>query len=172
MNIASLKFVLCLPQDYAAKAEQDISRLTKTAKSEHDARVSAEEKLEETEQALTNLTLENTTLQTKVSEMDKVWGAKLEETQNKLQAAESELSTLKQMITHMLTAIIGKFNTCFSCTNSSFLLSAFIDILTRLSCITGKRAASIPKDFVLKLKDLYLTVRQLYFGSCKIIKAT
>ena len=77
MNIASLKFVLCFPQDYAAKAEKDISRLTNTVKSEHDARVSAEEKLEETEQALTNLTQENTTLQTKVSEMDKVWGAKL-----------------------------------------------------------------------------------------------
>ena len=104
--------------------------------------------------------------------MDKVWGAKLEETQNKLQTAESELTTLKQMTTHMLTAITGKFNTCFSCTNSSFLLSAFIDILTRLSCITGNRAASIPKDFALKLKDLYLTVRQLYFGSCEIIKAT
>ena len=114
---------LSCPQDYAAKAEQDIARLTKAMRSKHDARASAEEKLEEAEQTLTNLTQENTTLQTKVSEMDKVWGAKLEEVQNKLQAAESELTTLKQMITHMLTAILGKFNTCFSCTNSS--LSAF-----------------------------------------------
>ena len=104
---------LSWPQDYAAKDEQDIPRLTKTAKSEHDARVLAEEKLEEAEQSLTNLTQENTTLQTKVSEMDKVWGAKLEEAQNKLQAAEAELTTLKQMITQILTALIGKSNTCF-----------------------------------------------------------
>ena len=46
--------------------------------------------------------------------MDKVWGAKLEEAQNKLQAVETELSTLKQMITHMLTAVFGKFSTYFS----------------------------------------------------------
>ena len=78
---------------------------------EHNARVSAEEKLEEIEQTLTNLTQENTSLQTKVSEMDKVWGAKLEEAQNKLQATETELSTLRQMITHMLTAVFGKFST-------------------------------------------------------------
>ena len=104
-------------------------------KSEHNARVSAEEKLEEAEQTLTNLTQENASLQTKVSEIDKVWGAKLEEVQNKLHAIESELSTLKQMITHMLTAIIGKFNTCFACTNSTFPLSALVEILTRLSFV-------------------------------------
>ena len=132
LNIASLRFVLCFSQDYAAKAEQDIARLTKTVKSEHDARVLTEGKLEEAEQTLTNLTQENTSLQTKVSEIDKVWGAKLEEVQNKLQAAESELTTLKQMITHMLTAIIGKFNTCFSCTNSTFLISSFVASLPRL----------------------------------------
>ena len=80
---------------------------------EHNARVTAEEKLEEIEQTLTNLTQENASLQTKVSEMDKVWGAKLEEAQNKLQASKTELSTLKQMITHMLTAVIGKFSICF-----------------------------------------------------------
>ena len=126
MNIASLRFVLCFSQDYAAKAEQDIAWLTKTVKSEHDARVSAEGKLEEVEQTLTNLTQENTSLQTKVSEMDKVWGAQLEEVQNKLQVAESELTTLKQMITHMLTAIVGKFNTCFSCTNLNFMMSLLL----------------------------------------------
>ena len=113
MNTASHKFALFFPQDYVAEAEQDISRLTKTVKSEQDAQVSAEEKLEEAEQTLTSLTQENTTLQTKVSKMDKVWGAKLEEAQNKLQAAEAELTTLKQMITQMLTALIGKPNTCF-----------------------------------------------------------
>ena len=67
--------------------------------SERNARVSTEEKLEEIEQTLTNLTQENTALQTKVSKMEKVWGAKLEEAQSKLQASETELSTQKQMIT-------------------------------------------------------------------------
>ena len=62
---------------------------------------------------MTNLTQENATLQTKVSEMDKVWGAKLEEAHNKLQAAEAELTTLKQMITQMLTALVGKSSSCF-----------------------------------------------------------
>ena len=113
MNIVSHEFGLYFPQDYAAKTEQEISRLTKKAKSEHDTRVTAEEKLEESEQTMTNLTQENANLQSKVTEMDKVWGAKLEEACDKLQAAETELSTLKQMITQMLTALIGKSSTCF-----------------------------------------------------------
>ena len=119
LSTASLKFVLCFSQEYVAKVEQDIARLTKSVECKHNARVSAEEKLEEIEQTLTNLTQENTSLQTKVSEMDKVWGAKLEEAQNKLQAAETELSTLKQMITHMLTAVFGESAHIFLCTNSS-----------------------------------------------------
>ena len=82
-------------------------------KTEHNVRVSADKKLEETEQALVNLAQENAALQTKVTKMDKIWGAKLEEAQNKLQAAEAELLSLKQIITQMLTAIFGKSNTCF-----------------------------------------------------------
>ena len=62
---------------------------------------------------MTNLTQENANLQSKVTEMDKVWGAKLEDACNKLQAVETELSTLKQMINQMLTALIGKSGTCF-----------------------------------------------------------
>ena len=70
-------------------------------KTEQNARVSAEKKVEETEQALVTLSQENATLQ-----------LKLEEAQNKLEATETELSSLKQMITQMLTAIVGKSNTC------------------------------------------------------------
>ena len=102
MNVTSHELALFFPQDYAAKAEEDISRLTKEVKTEQNARVSAEKKVEETEQALVTLSQENAALQTK-----------LEETQKKLQATETELTSLKQMITQMLTAIIGKSNTCF-----------------------------------------------------------
>ena len=66
------------------QADQEIARLTKALESERAARLSAEEKLEETEQTLTNLTQENTTLQTRLSEVEKVWGAQLEEAQGKL----------------------------------------------------------------------------------------
>ena len=69
---------------------------------------------------MTNLTQENATLQTKVTEMDKVWVAKLEEAHNKLQAAKAELTTLKQMITQMLTALVGKSSTCFFLLNQPF----------------------------------------------------
>ena len=109
------------------KADQDISRLTKALESERAARVSAEEKLEETKQTLTNLTQENTTLQTKLSEVEKVWGAQLEEAQGKLQAAEAELSIQKQMITQMLTVVLGKFNMCFFlCTDSSLFCGLYL----------------------------------------------
>ena len=87
-----LKLGCCNVQEEMTKADQDIARLTKALESEWAARVSVEEKLEETEQTLTNLTQENTTLQTKVSEVEKVWGAKLEEAQNKLWASETELT--------------------------------------------------------------------------------
>ena len=110
---ASLRLGCCNVQEEMTKAGQDIARLTKALESEHVARVSAEEKLEETEQTLTNLTQENTTLQTKLSEVEKVWGAKLEEAQNKLQASETELTAQKKMITQMLTAVMGKFSMCF-----------------------------------------------------------
>ena len=101
-------------------------------KAEHDGRVSAEEKLEESEQTLTNLTQENTTLQTKVSEMDKVWGAKLEEVQNKLQTAEAELNSLKQIIAQMLAALVGKLKILILFINSSFCV-IFICYHTNLS---------------------------------------
>ena len=71
-------------------------------KTEQKARVSAEKKIEETEQALVTLSQENAALQ-----------LKLDEAQNKLEATETELTSLKQMITQMLTAIIGESNTSF-----------------------------------------------------------
>ena len=102
MNVTSHELALFFPQDYAAKAEEDISRLNKEVKTEQNARVSAEKKIEETEQALVTLSQENAALQ-----------LKLEEAQNKLEATETELASLKQMITQMLTAVIGKSNSCF-----------------------------------------------------------
>ena len=69
-------------------------------KAEQKARVSAEKKIEETEQALVTLSQENAALQ-----------LKLDEAQNKLETAEKELASLKQMITQMLTAIVGESNT-------------------------------------------------------------
>ena len=69
-------------------------------KAEQKARVSAEKKIEETEQALVTLSQENATLQ-----------LKLDEAQNKLEATETELTFLKQMITQMLTAILGEPDT-------------------------------------------------------------
>ena len=88
-------------QDYAAKAEENISRLNKDVKAEHDARVTAEKKMEGTEQALVTLAQENPALE-----------AKLEETQKKLEATEAELVSLKQVISQMLTAVFGKSSIC------------------------------------------------------------
>ena len=110
LNIISHEIALFFPQDYATTAEQDMSRLAKEVKSKQNARVTAEKKLEGTEQALVNLSQENAALQ-----------SKREETQKKLQATETELLTLKQMITQMLIAIVGKSNACFL-------------LLTRLFC--------------------------------------
>ena len=69
---------------------------------EQETRVSAEKKLEETEQALVTLSQENAALQ-----------LKLDEAQGKLKAADEELSSLKNMITQMLTAILGESDISF-----------------------------------------------------------
>ena len=69
---------------------------------EQKTRISAEKKLEETEQALVTLSQENAALQ-----------LKLDEAQNKLEATEKELTSLKQMITQMLTAILGESDISF-----------------------------------------------------------
>ena len=37
---------------------------------------------------------------------------------------------------------------------------------------SGKRFAEAPRNLSLKLKDLYMFMRELYFGSCEVIKAT
>ena len=71
-------------------------------KTEQKARVSAEKKIEETKQALVTLSQENAALQ-----------LKLDEAQNKLEATEKELTSLKQMITQMLTAILGESDISF-----------------------------------------------------------
>ena len=89
--------------------EENISWLSKEVKTEQNARVSGEKKVEETEQALVILSQGNAALQ-----------LKLEEVQSKLEATETELASLKQMITQMLTAIVGKSNACF------FVLSLLI----------------------------------------------
>ena len=71
-------------------------------KTEQETRVSTEKKLEETEQALVTLSQENAALQ-----------LKLDEAQSKLKATEEELTSLKQMITQMLTAILGESDISF-----------------------------------------------------------
>ena len=126
LSSASHVFEFIFPQDYAAKAEEDISRLNKGVKTEHDARVTIEKKMEGTEQALLTLSQENAALQ-----------SKLEETQKKLEATETELASLKQMITQMLTTIVGKLNTCFFVLSHlfCFLLSVTVVILTPIFCL-------------------------------------
>ena len=80
------------------KAEESISRLNKEVKVEHDGRVSAEKKIESTEQALITLSQENAALQ-----------AKLVETQKKLEASDAELAGLRELITNLLASVFGKF---------------------------------------------------------------
>ena len=93
-------------------------------RADHEARAAMEEKLEQAEQTMTNLIQENTNLQAKIKDLDEVWGGKLKETCKELEVAEAELSSLKKMITQMLTALIGKFNTrCF------FLTRLFFELL-------------------------------------------
>ena len=82
---------------------------------EQKTRISAEKKLEETEQTLVTLSQENATLQ-----------LKLDEAQSKLKATEEELTSLKQMITQMLTAILGESDI------SLIILSPLIYSLHRL----------------------------------------
>ena len=84
-------------------------------KTEQEARVSAVKRLEETEQALVTLSQENAALQ-----------LKLEEAQSKLKATDEELTSLKNMITQMLTAILGKSGISF------VVLSRLIYLLHRL----------------------------------------
>ena len=68
--------------------------------------------------------------------MEKVWGAKLEEAQSKLRAAEAELSTQKQMITQMLTAVLGKCSMCFFIVMTHLCsVMMIVKKLTRLSVV-------------------------------------
>ena len=107
-----MSFAFFIPQDDAAKAEENISRLNDEVKAEQKVRVSAEKKIEETEQALVTLSQENATLQ-----------LKLDEAQNKLETTEKELTSLRQMITQMLTAIVGESD------NSVIILSRLVCLL-------------------------------------------
>ena len=68
---------------------------------EHDGRVAAEKKIEDTEQALITLSQENAALQ-----------AKLDETQKKLETSEAELASLWKTIINLLTAVFGRSNIC------------------------------------------------------------
>ena len=65
---------------------------------EHDGRITAEKKIEDTEQALITLSQENAALQ-----------AKLDETQKRLETSESELASLRKMIIELLAAVFGRF---------------------------------------------------------------
>ena len=109
------KLAFFFPYDDTAKAEENISRLNNEVKMEQKTWISAEKKLEETEQALVTLSQENAALQ-----------LKLDEAQGKLGAAENELSSLKHMITQMLTAILGESDISF------IVLSHLIYLLHRL----------------------------------------
>ena len=93
--------ILSFKQEYTVKAEESISRLNKEVKVEHDGRVTAEKKVESTEEALIILSQENAALQ-----------AKLDETQKKLEASEAELASLRKTIIDLLIAVFGKSSTC------------------------------------------------------------
>ena len=99
MSAYVLDFVF--QQEYVVKAEENISRLKKEVKMEHDSRVTAEKKIESTEQALITLSQENAALQ-----------AKLDETQRRLETSEAELASLRKTIINLLTAVFGRSNTC------------------------------------------------------------
>ena len=99
---------LFFEQEYTVKAEENISRLNKEVKVEHDGRVAAKKKIESTEQALIILSQENAALQ-----------AKLEEIQKKLEASDAELAGLKKLISNCLASVFGKFK------DPSFLFAMF-----------------------------------------------
>ena len=92
-------------------------------KTEQETRVSTEKKLEETEQALITLSQENAALQ-----------LKLDEAQSKLKAADEELTSLKNMITQMLTAILGESGISFVVLSRLFLFATPFVILTPVFC--------------------------------------
>ena len=69
---------------------------------EHDGRITAEKKIESTEQALITLSQENAALQ-----------AKLDETQKKLEASDAELAGLRKLITDLLASVFGNLEDPF-----------------------------------------------------------
>ena len=109
MLLICLDFVFC--QESSVEAEERISRLNKEIKVEHDGRVTAERKIESTEQALVTLSQENTALQAKLEETQK----ELEETRKKLEASDASLASLKGLILELLTSVFGKLNTHLCC---------------------------------------------------------
>ena len=122
------------------EAEERISQLNKEIKVEHDGRVTAEKKIESTEQALVTLSQENAALEAKLVEIQKKLEAndaefqakldetqkkleannaelqaKLGETQKKLEASEADLAGLKKLITNLLASVFGKLKTRLFC---------------------------------------------------------
>ena len=97
-----------MSQDYAAKVEQEISQLRKKLKTEHEARVTAEEELEQLERTMTNLTQENSELKASIKDHEEVWKEQLKKTCDNLETAEAELTGMKKIIIQTLAALIGK----------------------------------------------------------------
>ena len=105
-----LLILVCLsfPQETVSKSELEISRLKTDLKAAHEARVAAETLVEQAEQTWTNLTQENSELQTRIKDMKVVFNGKLKEVCAKAELVEAELSKLKKMIHQLLSALIGK----------------------------------------------------------------
>ena len=95
-------------QDYIAKSEQEVSRLKKEFKTEHEARVKTEDELQTLKETVATLTREKDELAKKLQDTDDVFVKKLKEISDEQEKTEAELNRVKNMINGILRSLVGK----------------------------------------------------------------
>ena len=90
--------------------------------------------------------------------------------QKQLDETNNELTQLKRMITSMVKSLVGKHYT-FEFQPKLTKQARFLKFHCYAFPYTGPRDGNLRKTAAENIKCMYTLTRQLYFGSCEVIKA-
>ena len=94
-----------------SKSSEEIARLQGLLEAETETRADHANQLQASEEKVTVLTQENSDLKRDMQEHEENFQEQLNTLQKQLNDTTSELTRLKQMISYMVSSLVGKFKT-------------------------------------------------------------
>ena len=163
MHLLTLSLVVGTSEE----SPEEIVGLKIEVNREAEIRILVEEQLEKVEETNAELTQQLTDQKKDFEQQEAHLKEHIEAMQTQLNSTTDELTRLKGTITALVGSIVGKPQS----SNIIILPQLFSSQPDPVNIsVSGPRDGTLRKTTTDKVKCLYRLVRQLYFGSCEVIK--